>query len=39
MKEAELIDFLEWAENEGFVRYKESLKIEMVKDYLITKNK
>jgi hypothetical protein len=38
MDELELIDFLEWAEDEGYVWYKEALKIEMVKAYLKSKD-
>lgn len=33
----ELIDFLEWAEHEGYVHYVESNKVEMVIEYLKTK--
>ena len=37
MNELELIDFLEWAQNEGLVQFFESNKIEMVKLYLKSK--
>jgi hypothetical protein len=37
MNKVELIDFLEWAEHEGFIQYFESMKIEMVEQYLKSK--